>query len=85
MTELKIRMTPQRQKLIDDLSNGAKFIITYQNGEGQKAKVIEVTGGGKHSENVVEGLFDILREQGHLKEVDNGLFPGCGQCFELIR
>ena len=85
MTRQNIRMTPQRQKLIDDLTNGAKFMVTYQGGEGKKSKIIEITGGGKHSESVVDGLFCILRDQGLLKEVDNGLFPGCGQCYELIR
>lgn len=85
MTQQNIRMTPQRQRLLDDLNAGAKFMVTYQNDESRKSRIIEVTGGGKHSDGVVEGLFNILRDQGKLAESDNGLFPGCGQCFELIR
>lgn len=43
---MTIRMTPQRQKLIDDLNAGAKFMVTYQGGDGQKPSIIEIVGGG---------------------------------------
>jgi len=79
-----MRMTPQRKRLLADLEAGATFIVTKVNQEHRK-DIIEIHGGGRYSDNVVEGLFRELRSENRLAVSDEGLFPGCGQSFKLVR
>lgn len=80
-----MRMTKQRKDLIEDLDNGAVFMVTVSGSEHIR-DYITVRGGAKrHSENVVRSLFDLLKSENKLITVDEGLFPGCGQCFKMVR
>jgi hypothetical protein len=83
--EKKPKGSPQRQAAMRDLAAGAKFMVTKTNEEHRK-DIIEITGGGAiHSDGVTERLFYALKNEGRLSVVDEGLFPGCGQCFSLVR
>lgn len=81
----KMRMTPQRAALIEDLQAGAKFMVTISNAPNINDYITIEGGGGRHSDSVVEGLFRVLQSENKLVAVGEGLFPGCGQLFELVR
>lgn len=80
-----MRMTPQRKALLEDLEAGAVFMVTVSNQEHINDYITIEGGGRRHSDSVVEGLFNLLKTENKLAVVDEGLFPGCGQRFRLVR
>ena len=78
-----MQVTESRKALIEDLKNGAKIMVTYE--QNQKP-IYELIGGGqKHSDAVVDRFVPLAMAEGMLEQSDAGLFPGCGQCFTIVR
>lgn len=69
---------------MEDLENGASFMVTIVN-ELNRGNIIDIMGGRRHSQTVVEGLFDELKRENRLAVCSAGIFEGCGQVYKLVK
>ncbi len=79
-----MRMTKIRENMLADLKAGAYFMVTQSENEDRKA-IIAIIGGGKYNQSVVEQFFIALRLENRLVPREDGLFPGCSQCFSIVQ
>lgn len=79
------KITPLRQKLLDDLASGAKVVVTLTPDEHRNT-VYEIQGGGRrYNKAFLDAFIPQALAAGLLTESDPGLFAGCGQAFIVVR
>lgn len=75
-----IEITPGVRRVIKDLEEGATFTVTY----GDETTVT-LSGKHNHRNDVLVAAFNAMKEADLVKELEPGLFEGCGQSFVVVR
>jgi len=76
-----VEVTPGVKRVLEDLHGGEKIHIT----KGQEVQYSMTDGARKHRSDVLAAAFEILEREGLLKELEPGLFDGCGQVYIVVR
>ena len=77
-----MRMTAQRQAILNDLTAGAVIQISQDNERG--TKTYSLLGGGHcPKQSVLENMFFRLLQESKLLAREDGLFSGTSQTYRL--